>query len=466
MAFVYLNQVHMKALSFLLLALIILSCNEDSQDKGFIFSGQIDKIDKNSVVVTHNADPTLADTIEIDYNGRFLDTLKLPNGLYSFSDGKNTNSIYLTKGKELQIKYEVSDNNDSVQFSGSAAPINVFLHEKSLLIDKFFEKRRPLYELKPSEFNNKISKLQESIQNLLETSEGISNEFIELEKNNLKYYRLVQLNGYKNTVSNKGDEFQIPDGFLSGIDSLDFNREKDFNYSYSYRNLFYSHYQKKAFEMRRNDSIDGYLASLKIIESHPNQNIKNLYLFSTVRSGIKYVNDFESYFNSYSELSNNDRHKKYLGKSYNDRKKVAPGQPSPEFQDYENYAGGTTSLKDFRGKFVYIDVWATWCGPCRYEIPYLKELEKEYHDKNIQFVSISVDTERSINLWRTTIEKDNLGGVQLLAPNDFKSKFVQDYLITGIPRFILIDPEGKIVSYNAPRPSDKKLIDLFEAHGV
>jgi len=60
------------------------------------------------------------------------------------------------------------------------------------------------------------------------------------------------------------------------------------------------------------------------------------------------------------------------------------GAPSPTFE-YDNYKGGKTKLEDFRGKFVYIDVWATWCGPCRQEIPFLKKVEEKYHDKNIVF---------------------------------------------------------------------------------
>src|SRR5690625_7878965 len=71
-------------------------------------------------------------------------------------------------------------------------------------------------------------------------------------------------------------------------------------------------------------------------------------------------------------------------------KNLTPGKKSPEF-DYENYNGGKTSLESLRGKYVYIDVWATWCGPCLREIPYLKEVEKDYRNKNIEFVAISID---------------------------------------------------------------------------
>ncbi|MCL5129835.1 MULTISPECIES: TlpA disulfide reductase family protein [unclassified Algibacter] len=140
------------------------------------------------------------------------------------------------------------------------------------------------------------------------------------------------------------------------------------------------------------------------------------------------------------------------------------GTESPKFVDYENYNGGNTSLDDLKGKYVYIDVWATWCGPCLAEIPSLKAVEKEYHGKNIQFVSISVDDQNAHAKWRTMIEEKELGGVQLFAKED--RSFVTAYNVTGIPRFILIDPEGNIVKADAPRPSSPQLKTLLESLAI
>ncbi|WP_159018119.1 TlpA family protein disulfide reductase [Algibacter sp. L3A6] len=137
------------------------------------------------------------------------------------------------------------------------------------------------------------------------------------------------------------------------------------------------------------------------------------------------------------------------------------GKASPKFVDYENYNGGSTSLDDLKGKYVYIDLWATWCGPCLAEIPSLKAVEKEYHGKNIEFVSISVDDEKAHSKWRTMIEEKQLGGVQLFAKED--RSFVTAYNVTGIPRFILIDPQGNVVKADAPRPSNPQLKTLFNS---
>jgi len=139
------------------------------------------------------------------------------------------------------------------------------------------------------------------------------------------------------------------------------------------------------------------------------------------------------------------------------------GTPSPKFSNYENYKGGTTSLDDLKGKFVYVDVWATWCGPCKREIPYLKEVEKEFHDKNIAFVSISIDKKEAHGAWKKMVAEKELGGVQLFADNDWNSQFVRDYEIEGIPRFILIDDKGNIFNADAPRPSSPDLRELLNS---
>ena len=151
--------------------------------------------------------------------------------------------------------------------------------------------------------------------------------------------------------------------------------------------------------------------------------------------------------------------------------KLTKGKPSPKFKNYINYKGGKTSLDALKGKYVYIDVWATWCNPCIAEIPALKSLEKKYHNKNIRFVSISIDDKRTagswdkaLAKWKKMVQDKNLTGTQLYAGQDIQ--FMKEYLVTGIPRFILIDPKGNIVNPNAPRPSNPALENLFKELGI
>ena len=134
----------------------------------------------------------------------------------------------------------------------------------------------------------------------------------------------------------------------------------------------------------------------------------------------------------------------------------APAKEGAQFvstgADYVDVDGNQVSLADLKGKYVYIDVWATWCGPCRQEIPYLKKLEEKFHGKNIHFVSISVDNRQKD--WLNMVKRDNMTGIQLYGGP--KAPILVDYKIAGIPRFFLIDREGRMINSDMTRPSDPR----------
>lgn len=127
---------------------------------------------------------------------------------------------------------------------------------------------------------------------------------------------------------------------------------------------------------------------------------------------------------------------------------VHTGKPSPDFRAWDTQ-GKAHSLEDYKGKYVYIDLWATWCGPCRKELPSLKQLEEEYRSRNITFISLSVDARKAD--WLAFLEKQAMAGTQLFLGSG--SRFQTAYRVKGIPYFILLDPEGKIVNNNMLRPS-------------
>ena len=131
---------------------------------------------------------------------------------------------------------------------------------------------------------------------------------------------------------------------------------------------------------------------------------------------------------------------------------LAEGNDAPVFA-YPNIAGDTIALNDFLGKYIYVDVWATWCGPCRRELPYLEKLQEEYIDKNIVFLSVSIDEDQ--DAWEEMVTDKEMKGVQLIATGGWQAQICKDYVIRGIPRFLLIDMEGKIITGRAERPSGK-----------
>ena len=130
--------------------------------------------------------------------------------------------------------------------------------------------------------------------------------------------------------------------------------------------------------------------------------------------------------------------------------KAAVGRPSPDFKGVD-VNGKQMSLRDFRGKYVYIDMWATWCGPCQKELPFLKKLEEKYKGRNIVFVGLSIDADKA--KWEARVKSGALCGTQLYIGRG--SKFQSDYRISGIPRFILLDPNGRIVNPDMTRPSSE-----------
>jgi len=137
-----------------------------------------------------------------------------------------------------------------------------------------------------------------------------------------------------------------------------------------------------------------------------------------------------------------------------------PGEAAIDFT-YPDKDGGDVSLSDFVGSVVYIDVWATWCGPCRAEMPFLHELESEYSDKNVTFIGVSLDEEKNRQAWLDMMVDKDMKGVQLFA--DGWSQITKDYAINGIPRFMLFDTEGNVASLDASRPSSDDIRPALDA---
>jgi thiol-disulfide isomerase/thioredoxin len=127
--------------------------------------------------------------------------------------------------------------------------------------------------------------------------------------------------------------------------------------------------------------------------------------------------------------------------------------PAPDFS-IEDIHGNMVSLSDFKGKVVYIDFWATWCAPCRAEIPHLNRLKEDLKaNKDIVVIGISTDAMKDKDKWKQVVKELNMGDVQLFAGENAR-EIMDAYIVRSIPHFTIINKDGTIFKNMTVRPSN------------
>jgi thiol-disulfide isomerase/thioredoxin len=131
------------------------------------------------------------------------------------------------------------------------------------------------------------------------------------------------------------------------------------------------------------------------------------------------------------------------------------GQPAFDVT-FRTVDDAPVNLSQFKGKLTYVDLWATWCGPCIDELPAFEQLRQDYSDKDINFIPVSIDTD--LNAWKKYLQKHDLTENELV----INRLDLADYKVITIPRYLLIDKDFKIISVFAPLPSSDEIRALID----
>ncbi|RBL89944.1 TlpA disulfide reductase family protein [Chitinophaga flava] len=215
---------------------------------------------------------------------------------------------------------------------------------------------------------------------------------------------------------------------------------------------------KKYFAIKEEEKT----AYINFIKTHP-QSVAGLDALKKLGTSIEDYKVLTPLYESFSNNVKNSMAGKDYAKELAIMKATAIGASAPEFTQNDT-AGQPVALTSFRGKYVLIDFWASWCSPCRAENPNVVAAYSKYHDKGFEVLGVSVDDEKSRNNWLNAIKHDGLTWQQVSDLKGWNNAVSRMYGIRYIPQNFLVDPNGKIIAKNLKgKDLEKKLAELLKS---
>ena len=406
-------------------------------------SGEITNPNSDKITIRGNG---YIKVIDVNTNGTFDDTLVIKEGNFTFYDTKESTAMYLAPGYRLDISLDGKEFDETLKYSGIGEKPNNFNASYFLFNEKNAIDSETYKKMENQEYFDYELKTHASLMKLLNESEIENEKFLESQANKFRFQML------NNLINKLGEDYFagktkgiITQYLDSEIDKIDFKDSVLFASNNDYRYFLSSYF------------VAGLTSGdLKTLELYNEEllEMQKKSIVTTLKRGISFYNmdKLDLYYQTYVKLAANDKDINRIKGKYERIKTLKKGSPSPSF-NYPDSSGKNISLESLKGKLVYVDVWATWCGPCKAQIPFLKQLEEKYREEDIAFVSLSIDQLKNISKWKDMIVDKELEGIQIIADKAWRSKFVTDYVIEGIPRFILIDKDGNLMDPMAPRPA-------------
>jgi len=462
----------MKKMTWGLALLTMFACTQQNPNQ-VTLSGTIENPVGNEVLVSFDKQ---TDTLKLDETGKFTGIITVAkSGYASLIQGKESTKMFLIPGQNLQVSIDTKEFDETIAYTGENEKINNYLAKNCLANEKMNLNPRVLFALEEEAFIAKTDsvykvKLQ-LLADLKTEAPKLNPEFEKLENARLLYSWAINYNSYPgyHAYLSRNKEYKPSEKIEAYKNKIDLNQAELLELS-EYKNFISAYIGGKANKLMEKDesyekNMTGYTKA-KFAAIQQNANNKEVVGYLTFATTLTYIdregaNVDQEIMDKFKEICTNQEWIKKVQEKVAKWSKLAKGQPAFDFngQDIE---GKKVALSDLKGKYVYVDVWATWCGPCRGELPHLEKLEKEFHGKNVAFVSMSVDTNKEA--WKKMVSEKQMKGIQLHAAKAFKSSICKDYMINGIPRFMLFDMEGNIINVNAPRPSGniKEVLNKLE----
>jgi thiol-disulfide isomerase/thioredoxin len=427
-------------------------------------TGQIENYDETVLKIQDFMGKSNWISKEIDVlDGKFSINLPLDKpSIKMLILGRTFKNIFLEPGETLVVSFDASKIESSYKYGGSLAIENVILDSLTSVQSKL--DYNYVYTESLENANRYLDSMSITNKQYLEKLIGekvIATNFKEYTKALIEYksaYLKIMLGERKN---------EQPEKYYDFLDQLSLENE-DYLDILEYR-VFLSEYIAMKTNERLNslDSVQKsnldvhFEESLSVIKELKDENVKAYALFNAMNMRLKEkgILGFDKYYNYFKEHNKDLHYAEQLKIAYDEKKLLAPGQPAPAFT-LKDVDGNMVSLNDFKGKYVYIDFWQTLCPRSERELPYLLDLHSDYNDKNIEFVSISVNEDE--NVWRDYVKENKNIGTSLRVPKSWDSKTYTDYQAFGLPTFILIDTEGKIIDSKAAKPSSKEIREIFD----